>query len=81
VEAAALTRALILPALLTLLAGCTAPQPPQADCPPTVPVPAPLVGKPSAAKVGALEIRVELARTAERARGDCWRDAFEGMKK
>lgn len=60
-----------------LLAGCaTAPpaKPPKPDCPASVPIPAPLVGKPTPAKIGALEIRVELAREAERARGDCWRE-------
>lgn len=65
-----------------LLAGCGAVPalvPTQAvDCPASVPVPAPLVGNPTPAKVSALQIRVELAREQERARGDCWRDAVGG---
>jgi hypothetical protein len=71
VEAAALTRAMVL--LLPLLTGCS--PHPMPDCPASVPVPMPLVGRPTPAKVADLEIRVELAREAERARGDCWRDA------
>lgn len=58
-----------------LLAGCaTTPLPPPAPtCPDPVRVPAPLRKGES---VGTLEIRVELARLAERARGDaCAADA------
>lgn len=71
--------------LLILLAGCsTAHKPAQTrsiDCPVSVPVPAPVIGKPTAAKISTLEIRVELAREAERSRGDCWRAAVEGTQK
>lgn len=73
-------RALIL---LSVLAGCAYPEStpsPVAICPASVPIPAPLAGHPTPAKVGALEIRVELAREAERSRGDCWRAAFEGLR-
>lgn len=51
--------------LLALLAGCAAQ--PRPTCPGSIPVPAPL--RPHE-NVGRLEIRVELAREAERARGD-----------
>jgi len=70
-------------ALIVVLTGCAAvskPSAPVADCPASIPTPAPLVGRPTPAKVGALEIRVELAREAERDRGDCWRAAFEGLR-
>ncbi len=69
--------------LLVLLAGCGAPKaipPPDANCPDSIPTPAALVGRPTPAKVGALEIRVELARERERDRGDCWRDAYEATR-
>jgi hypothetical protein len=68
--------------LILLVAGC-ATRPvsiPAPDCPASIPIPAPLVGTPTAAKVSALEIRVELAREQERARGDCWRSAVMGVK-
>jgi hypothetical protein len=61
-------------ALLALLAGCSmARVPPQFPaCPAPGPVPEPL--RPHEA-VGALEIRVELAREAERRRADACADA------
>jgi hypothetical protein len=75
-EATALIRAVIL---LASLSGCATHKPPVVsvtpDCPASVPVPAPLLGDATAAKVAALQIRVELAREAERDRGDCWRAA------
>lgn len=67
--------------LFALLSGCASRHTSPPDCLAAVAVPAPLVGKPTPAKVGELQIRVELAREAERDRGDCWRSAFEGMKK
>lgn len=67
--------------LLVPLAACASPKvPPVAVCPASLPIPAPLVGHPTPAKVGALEIRVELARERERDRGDCWRAAYAGTK-
>lgn len=59
--------------LVALLAGCAvAPKPraPTTACPPPVPVPAGLSGHHRPAAIAALEIRVELAREAERRRGD-----------
>ncbi len=79
-------RALLLPILValmvvTMLVACsTVPQRPLANCPASIPTPAPLVGKPTPANVGKLEIRVELARERERDRGDCWRAAYEAAK-
>lgn len=71
---------------LLLLAGCAAPPTVKkvsdvVDCPASIQAPAPLVGHPTPAKVGALEIRVELAREKERDRGDCWKAAYEQVKK
>lgn len=57
--------------LLLLLAGCAAhPQPPAVDCPGAVGVPAapPRVRTPKV--LASFAIRLELAREAERARGD-----------
>lgn len=66
--------------LLVPLAACASPKSaPVAVCPASLPIPAPLIGHPTPAKVGDLEIRVELARERERDRGDCWRAAFEGQ--
>lgn len=66
-----MTRAIILLALL--VTGCTTVSPPQfPPCPPSVAVPAPLH---KGENVGKLEIRVELAREAERSRGDACADA------
>lgn len=64
-----MTRAIIL---LALLAGCSAVPPQFPPCPPSVSVPAPLR---KGENVGKLEIRVELAREAERSRGDACADA------
>lgn len=54
-----------------LLSGCSAHKP-VATCPVTIESPPPLKGKPTPAKVSALEIEVALWGEAERARGDCW---------
>lgn len=62
--------------LLLALAGCSGPVPP--TCPGPVPVPARLHPHES---VGALEIRVELARERERRRGDACAEAVERMQK
>jgi hypothetical protein len=73
-----LTRTL---ALLALLAGCSVspPQPPQFPaCPGSVPVPAALRKGES---VGKLEIRVEIGREAERARGDACAASSDAMRK
>lgn len=65
-----MTRTLVL---LVLLARCSGPAPPAfPPCPGPVAVPAPL-GK--GETVGALEIRVELAREHERDRADACADA------
>lgn len=63
---------LLIPLLLVV--GCTAvPSPPDPICPDPVKVPAQIGKKES---VGSLQIRVELARLAERRRGDlCAADA------
>lgn len=68
--------------MLALLSGCSAahvdpPPRPAINCPDAVPVPAPLK---KGEHVGALEIRVELAREAEHDRGDCWRAAAMGAR-
>jgi hypothetical protein len=70
-----LTRALIL---LALLAGCSGPAPVIVpDCPGPVPVPAPLHAHEN---VGKLEIRVELAREAEKKRGDACASSVDAMR-
>lgn len=72
-------RSLILAALL--IAGCSAKPTLKAhtpaECRESVPTPEPLVGKPTPAKISALEIRVAEWGEAERERGDCWRDVVE----
>lgn len=63
--------------ILLLLAGCATP-PAFPNCPDPVPVPAALR---KGETVGKLEIRVELAREAERARGDACAAAVEAMRR
>lgn len=59
-----MTRAIII---LALLVGCSVQAPQFPPCPTPVAVPAPLR---KGENIGKLEIRVELAREAERTRGD-----------
>lgn len=68
-------------ALVALLAGCSAPVPPTFPaCPTSVRVPASLPRNPTRAQADALEIRVELAREAERERGDACAAAAAAMR-
>lgn len=68
--------------ILTLLVGCSAPvsvvhAPSFPECPASIPIPAPLRKHET---VGALEIRVEIAREDERARGDACAAAVDAMR-
>ena len=63
------------------VAGCSAHPPVSQTCPPPVAVPAGAPHKPTAAQVGALEVRVETAREAERARGDACAAALAAIQK
>lgn len=68
--------------LCAILAGCAieTPRPPAPDfpeCPASIPIPAPLRKHET---VGALEIRVEIAREDERARGDACAAAVDAMR-
>lgn len=73
-----MTRFVILLALLT--ASCATKPPTFPDCPPSLPVPSPTVRKPSARQIAELEIRVEIAREAERARGDACAETVDSMR-
>lgn len=63
--------------VVLVLTGCSIGQsvPTFPACPAPIPVPAPTVRKPNAKQIAQLEIRVELAREAERARGDACAEA------
>lgn len=63
--------------LLATLAGCSSPAAPPRfpECPGPVAVPVGAPPNPTPAQVGALEIRVELARERERNRGNACADA------
>lgn len=65
-------------ALLVILAGCSVAPPQFPACPGPVPTPAPL-GRHET--VGPLEIRVEIAREKERARGDACAAAVDARDK
>jgi hypothetical protein len=68
--------------ILLLLAGCAVRvAPPTADCPASVPVPAGVPAHATAKQVSDLEIRVEVARERERARGDRCAAAVETLLK
>lgn len=76
---------ILLAILVALLNGCgEAPLPPPprppSNCPDEIPKPAPLVGKATPLKVYDLQIRTQVAREKERARGDCWRDDALGAR-
>ncbi len=64
-----------------LLAGCASRPQFTGTCPPSVPVPAGIGRHPTAKQVGELEVRVELAREAERQRGDECAAALEEAKR
>ena len=64
-------------AIALLLAGCSAPAPRFPPCPPTVAVPAAAPRKPTRAQADAQEIRVEIAREAERRRGNACAAALD----
>ena len=68
-------------ALALALAGCAPDAMPPAapTCPASVAVPAGLPRVRSVDALGQYAIRLELAREAERSRGDCWRDAAGGV--
>lgn len=61
--------------ILLLLAGCTTAPPKFSACPPAPLTPAPAPKKATAKMISDLEIRVEIAREAERARGDACAEA------
>lgn len=61
-----------------LLAGCSATPPQFPACPGSIPVPAALR---KGENVGKLQIRVELAREEERARGDACAASADAMRK
>lgn len=61
--------------LLAFLSGCGVKAPSFPQCPAPVAIPAPAPPHPTHAQENVLEIRVELAREAERARGDACAEA------
>ena len=65
--------------LALLLAGCAA-RAPTVDCPAPIPIPKAAPPHPTAKQVDALEIRVELAREAERRRAEACAGAVAELR-
>lgn len=71
---------LLLAGCATSTTNCQLPPVSLADCPPSVPIPRGLPSKkPTPVQIADLEIRVELAREAERRRGDACAQAVHSV--